>query len=408
MEWKITNIGSLCNRVCSGGTPKSTNNAYYNGNIPWLNTKEVNFNRIYDTEKNITQLGLENSSAKWISENSVIVAMYGATAGKVAITKIPITTNQACCNLSINSEIADYNFVYYFLCSKFYELSSLANGGAQQNLNAQIIKDFPIKIPVNLSDQRKIAGILSALDAKIENNNKINANLEAQAQALFKSWFVDFTPFKDQPFVDSELGPIPQGWKVVSLDDMTSKVGTGLNPRKNFTLGQGSNYYVTIKNMYNNRVYLDSRCDKITDEAIQKIQKRSKLQVGDLLFSGIGTIGRVALINKPPYNWNTSESVFNLHPSEEISSEFLYLLLLSNFFQNYVKINTLGGVQQGIRMASLKSFRMALPDRNVLIAFDRIIQPIVADIKRNDDENDSLAALRDTLLPKLMSGEIKL
>lgn len=172
MEWKITNIGSLCNRVCSGGTPKSINNAYYNGNIPWLNTKEVNFNRIYDTEKNITQLGLENSSAKWISENSVIVAMYGATAGKVAITKIPITTNQACCNLSINSEIADYNFVYYFLCSKFYELSSLANGGAQQNLNAQIIKDFPIKIPVNLSDQRKIAGILSALDAKIENNNK--------------------------------------------------------------------------------------------------------------------------------------------------------------------------------------------------------------------------------------------
>ncbi len=408
MEWKITNIGSLCDRVCSGGTPKSTNNAYYNGNIPWLNTKEVNFNRIYDTEKNITQLGLENSSAKWISENSVIVAMYGATAGKVAITKIPITTNQACCNLSINSEIADYNFVYYFLCSKFYELSSLANGGAQQNLNAQIIKDFPIKIPVNLSDQKKIAGILSALDSKIENNNKINANLEAQAEALFKSWFVDFTPFKDQPFVDSELGPIPQGWKVVSLDDMTSKVGTGLNPRKNFTLGQGSNYYVTIKNMYNNRVYLDSRCDKITDEAIQKIQKRSKLQVGDLLFSGIGTIGRVALINKPPYNWNTSESVFNLHPSEEISSEFLYLLLLSNFFQNYVKINTLGGVQQGIRMASLKSFRMALPDRNVLIAFDRIIQPIVADIKRNDDENDSLVALRDTLLPKLMSGEIKL
>lgn len=232
--------------------------------------------------------------------------------------------------------------------------------------------------------------------------------MESQAQALFKSWFVDFTPFKDHPFVDSELGPIPQGWKVVSLDDMTSKVGTGLNPRKNFTLGQGSNYYVTIKNMYNNRVYLDSRCDKITDEAIQKIQKRSKLQVGDLLFSGIGTIGRVALINKPPYNWNTSESVFNLHPSEEISSEFLYLLLLSNFFQNYVKINTLGGVQQGIRMASLKSFRMALPDRNVLIAFDRIIQPIVAYIKRNDDENDSLAALRDTLLPKLMSGEIKL
>lgn len=307
--------------------------------------------------------------------------------------------------------VSDNEFVYYLSHTPQFvntAIKSMVGSSGRQRAQVPVLENLIMPVPVNLSDQRKIAGILSALDSKIENNNKINGNLEAQAQALFKSWFVDFTPFKDQPFVDSELGPIPQGWKVVSLDDMTSKVGTGLNPRKNFTLGQGSNYYVTIKNMYNNRIYLDSRCDKITDEAIQKIQKRSKLQVGDLLFSGIGTIGRVALINKPPYNWNTSESVFNLHPSEEISSEFLYLLLLSNFFQNYVKINTLGGVQQGIRMASLKSFRMALPDRNVLIAFDRIIQPIVADIKRNDDENDSLAALRDTLLPKLMSGEIKL
>lgn len=338
-----------------------------------------------------------------------MVSINGTIGNVAKYNNEPCILGKSACFFNVKEDI-DRNFIYYVISSPHFKKSIIqqATGTTIKNVSLKQMRDYHFLIPVNLSDQRKIAGILSALDAKIENNNKINANLESQAQALFKSWFVDFTPFKDQPFVDSELGPIPQGWKVVSLDDMTSKVGTGLNPRKNFTLGQGSNYYVTIKNMYNNRVYLDSRCDKITDEAIQKIQKRSKLQVGDLLFSGIGTIGRVALINKPPYNWNTSESVFNLHPSEEISSEFLYLLLLSNFFKNYVKINTLGGVQQGIRMASLKSFRMALPDRNVLIAFDRIIQPIVADIKRNDDENDSLAALRDTLLPKLMSGEIKL
>lgn len=340
-----------------------------------------------------------------------ILFVCKGTPGRCALVPDPIDfcIAQDMVGLRANKSIIDNKYLLAVLRS--YEIQKFIYNTSVGDVIPHFKKQFfnKLLIPVPPMElQTKIGAFYYSISQKIENNNKINANLESQAQALFKSWFVDFTPFKDQPFVDSELGPIPQGWKVVSLDDMTSKVGTGLNPRKNLTLGQGSNYYVTIKNMYNNRVYLDSRCDKITDEAIQKIQKRSKLQVGDLLFSGIGTIGRVALINKPPYNWNTSESVFNLHPSEEISSEFLYLLLLSNFFQNYVKINTLGGVQQGIRMASLKSFRMALPDRNVLIAFDRIIQPIVADIKRNDDENDSLAALRDTLLPKLMSGEIKL
>ena len=98
-EWKEYKIGDLCKRVCSGGTPKSTVASYYDGNIPWLNTKEVSFNGIHHTEKKITQEGLDNSSAKWIEENSVVVAMYGATAGKCAITKIPLTTNQACCNV---------------------------------------------------------------------------------------------------------------------------------------------------------------------------------------------------------------------------------------------------------------------------------------------------------------------
>jgi hypothetical protein len=173
---------------------------------------------------------------------------------------------------------------------------------------------------------------------------------------------VDFEPFKNGEFVESELGMIPKGWRVVSLDEMTSKFGTGLNPRKNFKLGEGNNYYVTIKNMGNNRVYLNDKCDKVTDDAIEKINKRSKLQEGDLLFSGIGTIGRVALVTQTPTNWNTSESVFNMHPTQNISSEFLYILLLSDVFQQYVKIHAQGGVQQGIRMASLKEYRMAIPE----------------------------------------------
>lgn len=417
MMWATYTMQELINEISMGPFGSDIKKSVYtNSGVPVLNGSNLQGFTLKENSFGYVSEEKADSLKKCNAHRGDIIVTHRGTLGQIVY--IPNNSlferyviSQSQFRFNLKPELARAEFIVYYFHTREGQHKILSNA-SQVGVPAlaratTTFRQLEVKVPP-LPVQDKIIGILSALDSKIENNNKINANLEAQAQALFKSWFVDFTPFKDQPFVDSELGPIPQGWKVVSLDDMTSKVGTGLNPRKNFTLGQGSNYYVTIKNMYNNRVYLDSRCDKITDEAIQKIQKRSKLQVGDLLFSGIGTIGRVALINKSPYNWNTSESVFNLHPSEEISSEFLYLLLLSNFFQNYVKINTLGGVQQGIRMASLKSFRMALPDRNVLIAFDRIIQPIVADIKRNDDENDSLAALRDTLLPKLMSGEIKL
>ena len=118
-EYDRIQVQDICTRICSGGTPKSTVEEYYGGTIPWLNTKEVNFNRIHSTEKTITEKGLQNSSAKWIDENAVIVAMYGATAGKSAIAKIPLTTNQACCNLNVDPNKADYRFVYYALYNDY-------------------------------------------------------------------------------------------------------------------------------------------------------------------------------------------------------------------------------------------------------------------------------------------------
>ena len=297
----------------------------------------------------------------------------------------------------------DPKFLYY-LCQTM-PFANFGGGSAVPTLNRNHIHPLETKIPVKVEDQRRIASILSSLDRKIELNNKINADLEEMAQAIFKNWFVDFEPFKDGKFVDSELGMIPEGWKVVTLNDLTLKFGTGLNPRKNFVLGHGNNYYVTIKNMGNNRIYLNDRCDKVDDEALVKINKRSKLQKGDLLFSGIGTIGRVAMVVDDPVNWNTSESVFNMHPIDTVSSEFIYLLLLSDKFQQYVQQNAQGGVQQGIRMASLKAFQFAIPDD--LNLFDNLVKPIIGKIKNNDKENDTLSLLRDTLLPRLMSGEIE-
>ena len=197
-------------------------------------------------------------------------------------------------------------------------------------------------------------------------------------------------------------------WEEVTLNDITSKFATGLNPRKNFVLGHGSNYYVTIKNMQNNNVILNDKCDKIDDEAILKINRRSDLKVGDLLFSGIGTIGRVYLIKDVPYNWNISESIFTIRPNEKCSSEFLYLLLLNKNMQNYAVNKASGSVQKGIRMADLKQFKVKLPTNNEMQDFTDIIKPIIDRIYNKTKQNEKLEIIRNTLLPKLMNGEIDL
>lgn len=390
--------------VIGGGTPKTTEESYWNGSIPWLSVKDFCGDKkyVYNTEKSITVEGLNNSSTKLLHKDNIIISARG-TVGELAMIPYDMAFNQSCFGL-IPKGNNDPHFVYYLLKDKVRSLKSQTQGSVFDTITKATFDRIECA-DYSEEDQHRIASILSSLDRKIELNNKINADLEEMAQAIFKNWFVDFEPFKDGKFVDSELGMIPEGWKVVTLDDLTSKFGTGLNPRKNFVLGHGNNYYVTIKNMGNNRIYLNDRCDKVDDEALAKINKRSKLQKGDLLFSGIGTIGRVAMVVDDPINWNTSESVFNMHPIDTVSSEFIYLLLLSDKFQQYVQQNAQGGVQQGIRMASLKAFQFAIP--NDLKLFDNLVKPIISKVKSNDKENDTLSLLRDTLLPRLMSGELE-
>lgn len=390
--------------VIGGGTPKTTEESYWNGSIPWLSVKDFCGDKkyVYNTEKSITVEGLNNSSTKLLHKDNIIISARG-TVGELAMIPYDMAFNQSCFGL-IPKGNNDPHFVYYLLKDKVRSLKSQTQGSVFDTITKATFDRIECA-DYSEEDQHRIASILSSFDRKIELNNKINADLEEMAQAIFKNWFVDFEPFKGGKFVDSELGMIPEGWKVVTLDDLTSKFGTGLNPRKNFVLGHGNNYYVTIKNMGNNRIYLNDRCDKVDDEALAKINKRSKLQKGDLLFSGIGTIGRVAMVVDDPINWNTSESVFNMHPIDTVSSEFIYLLLLSDKFQQYVQQNAQGGVQQGIRMASLKAFQFAIP--NDLKLFDNLVKPIISKVKSNDKENDTLSLLRDTLLPRLMSGELE-
>lgn len=164
-ESNYVKISSICKRIVSGGTPKTTIDRYYQGNIPWLRTEEVDFCYVYETKKHISEEAIANSSTKMIPVNCVIIAMYGATAAKCCINKIPLCTNQACCNLEIDDTLALYKFVFFNICKEYEKLKSLGEG-SQNNISGQKIKDYRIPIP-SLAIQQSTVEKLDAFESLI-------------------------------------------------------------------------------------------------------------------------------------------------------------------------------------------------------------------------------------------------
>lgn len=416
-EWRSTTIGQICARVFSGGTPTSTNPAYYGGDIPWLRTKEVNYNKIYATEERISKLGLENSAAKLVPVNAVIVAMYGNgdTAGRVAINKVPLTTNQACCNLIIDSDLADYRFVYYFLQSRYQALVDLKNGGAQQNLNGQLIKAFPLLLPT-LAEQASIADVLEALDDRISLLRETNATLEAIVQALFKSWFVDFDPVRAKrdgrapegmddatavhfpnSFEDSELGEVPRGWRVQSLDSIATYLN-GLALQK-FPPESDDEYLPVVK-----IAQLRAGHTAGADRASARLKPEYVVRDGDVLFSWSGSL-EVEF-------WCGGDGALNQHLFKVTSStvpKWFYYLATRHFLPSFREIadhkaTTMGHIQR----KHLTEAKLALPTTDVIEALGIVIGPILERRIQGALHARQLADLRDTLLPRLISGQLRL
>ena len=422
-NFRLSEIISLI----GGGTPKRSMKEYWNGDIPWLVVSDFNNDSRYveKSSEKITQLGLDNSSTKLLKPGMLIISARG-TVGKLAQLNSEMAFSQSCYGIDAKTEFTNNDYLYYLLKVKIKELQSLAHGSIFDTIIRSTFDNIFVDIPSH-KEQEQVVSILSNLDKKIKNNEEQNKTLEQIAKTLFKSWFIDFDPVRAKvegrptglskeisdlfpdSFQDSELGEIPKGWRITTLNDITSKFTTGLNPRKNFVLGSGDNFYVTIKNLGDFEVVLDDKCDKVDDDAIKKINSRSDLKENDILFSGIGTIGKVVYVFDKVKNWNISESVFSLRANSEVTfPSFLYQLLKSYPLQGYVQALAGGSVQRGIRMGSLKEYQFTLSNFEVQQLFHETISPMIEKISLNLNETKNLINIRDTLLPNLFSGELKI
>jgi type I restriction enzyme S subunit len=422
-EWRASTIGAICTKVFSGGTPTSTIPAYYGGSIPWLRTKEVNYTKIFDTETHISQLGFDNSSVKLVPKDSVIVAMYGNgdTAGRVAINKVPLTTNQACCNLVIDPTQADFRFVYYYLSGKYKELVDLKNGGAQQNLNGQLVKAFPFEAP-GLDSQRGIADILEGLDDRITLLRETNVTLEAIAQALFKSWFVDFDPVRAKSegrvpdgmdettaalFADnfemSAFGSTPAGWSVGYLYDLAVYINGAAYKAFNPNAERRGRPIIKIAEL---------KAGVTPQTAYSDVDMPLKylIATGDILFSWSGNPDT----SIDTFVWTHDSAWLNQHifrviPHSAIERSFV-LQLLRHFkpvFSELARNKQTTGLGH-VTVADLKRMQFVKPSVEVITCFDSVMSPIHQRILANERQATTLLTLRDIVLPRLISGQLRL
>ena len=288
----------------------------------------------------------------------------------------------------------DPKFLYY-LCQTM-PFANFGGGSAVPTLNRNHIHPLETKIPVKVEDQRRIASILSSLDRKIELNNKINADLEEMAQAIFKNWFVDFEPFKDGKFVDSELGMIPEGWKVGCLGDITSNKSAKVKERTDVkvlspvTTGE----LVLSEEYFSKQVFSSS------------IAKYKIVNIGDFAYNparvNIGSLGR----NEFEFDGCVSPVyvVFSVIDGYE---NYFDLFRKTDFFKDKVASLAIGGVRQSLSYDDLSSIETIIPNINIVEKFNNLYNQMKKTIKANKQESSRLSLLRDTLLPRLMSGELE-
>ncbi len=342
--------------------------------------------------------GIMDYTHDFNSEKVVIVGRVGAYCGCVfkCEDKCWVSDNAIAI---FPRDIVDFQYLYYLMSTLDFHHYHI--GGAQPLMTQDIIGDFNVKIP-SIAQQHLIASILSSLDDKIELNRRINENLEAQAQALFKSWFVDFEPFRDGEFVESELGMIPKGWRVGKIGEIC-KFENGFTFKSETYNNSGNYKVITIKNVQDG--YLDSNDVNSVSTIPDKMPAYCNLNIADILLSLTGNVGRCCLVFEN--NLLLNQRVAKITSITNNYWGYVYTLFRTSDFKERMIGIARGTAQANLSPVETAKLQIIIPSYKVLESFSVITNYYYQTMIRNRIESRRLATLRDTLLPRLMSGEIK-
>ena len=398
-EWKEYKLKDVTSVLGDGihGTPKYDDDEsvfFINGNN-LENGKIV----IRDTTKRVS---LEEASKhkKPLTSRTILVSINGTLGNVARYNGEQCILGKSACYFNVKEEY-NIDYIYYVVANEVFrkEIERLATGTTIKNVSLETMRNYSFLAP-SIEEQKKIASILSSLDDKIELNRRINENLEQQAQALFKSWFVDFEPFRDGEFVESELGMIPKGWRVGSLEELCSFISRGLTPKYNdsseeLILGQTCvrNNIVTLNNARKHK---------------PKVKNEKWVKQWDVLLNstGIGSLGRVGIVYFQMDNVAIDSHITVVRTSAPLYRHYVGRNLLSRQLEiENMAVGSTG--QTELPRDRVKSMPIIIPSNDAMDNFNNLIEPMAISMYRSIIESRRLAELRDTLLPKLMSGEIK-
>ena len=404
MKWKEVRLGDVCEIYGRIGFRGYTTNDLVD--TPKEGAISLSPKNIINGELNLDQC----TYIKWdkyyespeimINPNEIIITKTGSSVGRTTFVRRvdhPMTLNPQLVVLKNISENAE--FLSYYIKSALFQsvLKSIVVGSAIPTLSQKNLANLKINVPKEVDDQRRIASILSSLDRKIELNNKINADLEEMAQAIFKNWFVDFEPFKDGKFVDSELGMIPEGWKVGRLTEIASYMN-GLAMQK-FPPENDEDSLPVLKIKELGQGF----CGTDSDRCSCNIKDECKIHNGDVIFSWSGTL----LVDV----WCGGDCGLNQHLFKVTSKDYpkwFYYYWTKHHLQEFIHIAKDKAVTMGhIKRGHLEEALVAIPDNDSMERAHELFEPILSKMISLRLENSRLSLLRDTLLPRLMSGELE-
>lgn len=407
MEYKL---GEICTFQEGYVNPSQKVAKYFDGPHKWVRAVDVNNNEIFNTSRTLSEEGFESAkkSAYKFPTNSIVMTKSG-TIGRVAIIKDKMAGNRATINIVPNEKNVNLYYLFYLLITKRHDLENLAVGSVQKNLYISVLSNVKINIP-ELRKQYKIAEILKNIDDIIMSNNKIIANLEEISQTLFKRWFVDFefpdengNPYKSSggEMVDSELGEIPERWEVVKLKDIVYQKKDTFNPKKSNEL----------KVLHFSLPAFDSSQNPVIDDVNAIKSNKWIIDENCILFSKMNpSTRRIWLTSNDGKYLNVASSEFVVLKSDNsYKNAFIYNICTSDKFSEFLNSNTTGSTnsRQRVKPDIAISYKLAFHNETSML-FSNKVEPYLEKIKVIRNENQKLAELRDTLLPKLMSGEIEI